>query len=92
MRHRVAHRKLGRVTAHRTALLRNLATALFAESQSRLLVEVAPGDLDRFRDVMHEPVLLLGHVSEAEHLLIPGVDPIDVEDLADAFTGTLVDD
>jgi large subunit ribosomal protein L17 len=29
MRHRVAHRKLGRTTSHRTALLRNLATALF---------------------------------------------------------------
>jgi large subunit ribosomal protein L17 len=29
MRHRVAHRKLGRVTSHRLALLRNLATALF---------------------------------------------------------------
>jgi large subunit ribosomal protein L17 len=29
MRHRVAHRKLGRVTPHRLALLRNLATALF---------------------------------------------------------------
>ncbi len=29
MRHRVAHRKLGRKTAHRTALLRTLATALF---------------------------------------------------------------
>ena len=29
MRHRVAHRKLGRVTTHRIALLRNLATALF---------------------------------------------------------------
>ena len=28
MRHRVAHRKLGRVTAHRIALLRNQATAL----------------------------------------------------------------
>jgi large subunit ribosomal protein L17 len=28
MRHRVAHRKLGRVTAHRTAMLRNQATAL----------------------------------------------------------------
>jgi ribosomal protein L17 len=28
MRHRVAHRKLGRVTEHRLALLRNLATAL----------------------------------------------------------------
>jgi len=29
MRHRIAHRKLGRITPHRTALLRNLATALF---------------------------------------------------------------
>ena len=28
MRHRVAHRKLGRVTEHRLAMLRNLATAL----------------------------------------------------------------
>ena len=29
MRHRVAYRKLGRVTSHRLAMLRNLATALF---------------------------------------------------------------
>src|SRR5688572_962872 len=29
MRHRVAYRKLGRITPHRLALLRNLATALF---------------------------------------------------------------
>jgi large subunit ribosomal protein L17 len=29
VRHRVGHRKLGRITPHRTALLRNLATALF---------------------------------------------------------------
>ena len=28
MRHRVAHRKLGRVTEHRLAMLRNLASAL----------------------------------------------------------------
>jgi len=28
MRHRVAHRKLGRVTEHRLAMLRNLTTAL----------------------------------------------------------------
>ena len=34
MRHRVAHRKLGRVTAHRIALLRNQATALFGTSAS----------------------------------------------------------
>ncbi len=35
MRHRVAHRKLGRKTAHRTALLRNLATALFEHERVR---------------------------------------------------------
>jgi large subunit ribosomal protein L17 len=35
MRHRVAHRKLGRVTPHRKALLRNLATALFDKERIR---------------------------------------------------------
>jgi len=35
MRHRVAHRKLGRVTSHRIALLRNLATALFERERIR---------------------------------------------------------
>jgi len=35
MRHRVAHRKLGRVTPHRLALLRNMATALFERERIR---------------------------------------------------------
>jgi len=35
MRHRVAHRKLGRTTPHRKALLRNLATALFERERIR---------------------------------------------------------
>ncbi len=35
MRHRVAHRKLGRTTPHRIALLRNLATALFDKERIR---------------------------------------------------------
>ena len=35
MRHNVAHRKLGRVTSHRIALLRNLATALFERERIR---------------------------------------------------------
>jgi large subunit ribosomal protein L17 len=35
MRHRVAHRKLGRVTPHRTALLRNLASGLFEHGRIR---------------------------------------------------------
>jgi len=35
MRHRVAHRKLGRTTPHRIALLRNLTTALFERERIR---------------------------------------------------------
>ena len=35
MRHRVGHRKLGRTTPHRLALLRNLATALFERERIR---------------------------------------------------------
>ncbi len=35
MRHRVAYRKLGRITPHRIALLRNLATALFEKERIR---------------------------------------------------------
>ena len=35
MRHRVAHRKLGRTTPHRRSLLRNLATALFDKERIR---------------------------------------------------------
>ena len=33
MRHRVAGRKLGRTTEHRTAMLRNLSTSLFLHEQ-----------------------------------------------------------
>ncbi len=63
----------------------SVAASLFAESQSRLLVEVAPGDVSRFADLMHEPVHVLGTVTDDDLLALPGVDPIDVEDLADAF-------
>jgi phosphoribosylformylglycinamidine synthase II len=76
----------GRLGAEITELPHDdLATALFAESQSRLLVEVALGDLDRFTDVMHESVQVIGKVTDDEHLTIPGLDPLHVEDLADAF-------
>jgi len=33
MRHRVAHRKLGRTAAHRTAMLRNMAASLIKNEQ-----------------------------------------------------------
>jgi len=41
MRHRVAHRKLGRTTSHRTALLRNLAVALFDNERIRTTLSKA---------------------------------------------------
>jgi large subunit ribosomal protein L17 len=41
MRHRVAHRKLGRITPHRIALLRNLATALFERERIRTTLSKA---------------------------------------------------
>jgi large subunit ribosomal protein L17 len=61
MRHRVAHRKLGRITPHRMALLRNLTTALFERERIRTtlakakevrpfaekLITLARGDDDR---------------------------------------------
>src|SRR6185295_8906415 len=41
MRHRVAHRKLGRVTEHRISMLRNQATALI--EHERIQTTVARG-------------------------------------------------
>src|SRR5512142_1590091 len=41
MRHRVAHRKLGRVTEHRIALLRNQAEALLRHERIRTTVPKA---------------------------------------------------
>jgi large subunit ribosomal protein L17 len=41
MRHRVAHRKLGRVTEHRTALLRNQAVALLRHERIQTTVPKA---------------------------------------------------
>jgi phosphoribosylformylglycinamidine synthase len=76
----------GRLGAELTELPHDdIATALFSESQSRLLVEVARADLSQFKAVMHETVRVLGRVTDGDHLIIPGVDPIDIEDLTDAF-------
>lgn len=76
----------GRLGAEITDLPHDLlAASLFAESQSRLVVEVAEDDVDRFTDMMHEPVHVLGRVVEEHELRLPGVDPIPIDTLADAF-------
>ncbi len=63
----------------------DMATALFAESASRLVVEVAPVDVVRFGEVMAEPIFHLGHVTDDDHLWFVGVEPIDVDELVAAF-------
>jgi phosphoribosylformylglycinamidine synthase len=76
----------GRLGATITALPHDdIATALFSESASRLVVEVAPVDVDRFRDVMTEPIDHLGHVSGDGQLSIVGVEPLHVDELVAAF-------
>jgi phosphoribosylformylglycinamidine synthase len=60
-------------------------TALFSESASRLVVEVARDDLTGFGDIMHEELHVLGAVTHDQFLVFPGVDPIGVDVLADAF-------
>lgn len=76
----------GRLGAEITDLPHDLlAASLFAESQSRLVVEVSEDDVDRFTDMMHEPVHVLGRVVEEQELRLPGVDPIPIDTLADAF-------
>ena len=65
MRHRVAHRKLGRVTEHRIALLRNQATALLQHEHIQTTVPKAK----ELRRVV-EPLITLAKVpSLANHRL-----------------------
>ncbi len=78
----------GRLGAEITELPHpDLATALFSESVGRLVVEVTPGDLGRFRDVMHDDVHVLGTVQAAPWLLVTGMMPVEVPDLVAAFQG-----
>jgi phosphoribosylformylglycinamidine synthase subunit PurSL len=63
------------------------ATALFAESTGRLVVEVRPEDVARFLDVAG-PALLLGTVSAEPALALPSLPAIPVADLIRAFHRT----
>jgi len=56
MRHRVAHRKLGRVTPHRKALLRNLATALFERERIRTTLAKAKELRPYARRLVHRDI------------------------------------
>ena len=61
------------------------ATSLFSESIGRMIVEVEPRSVPAFVRIMDEDALVLGEVNEIGVLQLPGVDPIPVATLADAF-------
>jgi phosphoribosylformylglycinamidine synthase II len=61
------------------------ATSLFSESMGRLIVEIEPRSAAAFMRVMDDQCLRIGEVSESGMLSLPGVEPILVSDLADAF-------
>jgi phosphoribosylformylglycinamidine synthase len=68
----------------------DLTASLFGESQSRLVVEVAQADLAKFDVAMGEPLHTLGRVVDDPELRFPGLDPIDLEELVDAFNRAVV--
>jgi phosphoribosylformylglycinamidine synthase len=81
----------GRLGIEVTALpVSDLTTALFSESQARFVVEVAPRDLERLAALMGDEAHLLGVVTEDDELVLPGVRPLDVSELADAFNRIIV--
>ena len=63
----------------------DLATALFSESIGRLVVEVEERHVTAFKRAMDDDVLRLGTVNDVGHLELPGIEPIAVGALVDAF-------
>jgi phosphoribosylformylglycinamidine synthase subunit PurSL len=60
-------------------------TALFAESTGRFVVEVHPDDFARFVETVG-PAHRIGEVTADPFLALPGIPPIPVAALVDAFT------
>ena len=63
----------------------DVAASLFSESLGRLVVEIQPRSVAAFGRIMDDECLRIGKVSESGMLSLPGVEPILVSDLADAF-------
>ena len=63
----------------------DLAVSLFSESAGRLVIEVQERSVPALKRIMDDDVTRLGTVSDSGALSFPGLDPIRVSDLADAF-------
>jgi phosphoribosylformylglycinamidine synthase subunit PurSL len=65
----------------------DVVVAMFSESVGRLLVEVAPADVDAFIDIMGTEAERIGVVNHDQMLDIVGVGRIELDDLVEVFTG-----
>jgi phosphoribosylformylglycinamidine synthase len=63
----------------------DLTTALFSESSGRLVVEVPPRSVDAFMKIMGRSAAMLGEVTTDAVLALPGIEPIPIGELANAF-------
>ena len=63
----------------------DLAVALFSESAGRLVIEVQERSVPAVMRIMDDDITRIGTVSDDGLLTFPGVDPVRVSDLADAF-------
>ena len=63
-------------------------SALFAESSSRFVCEIAASDVEWLAGQLGEPVTLLGTVIDSPTVTLPGTAPIALESLVTAFGGT----
>jgi phosphoribosylformylglycinamidine synthase II len=62
-------------------------SALFSESSSRFVCEVAEADVSWLAEQLGEPVTVLGTVTDDPALTLPGTAPISLEALVTAFGG-----
>jgi phosphoribosylformylglycinamidine synthase len=60
-------------------------SALFSESSSRFVCEVAPGDVDWLVEQLGEPLTVLGTVTTEQVVSLPGAPVIALADLVNAF-------
>jgi phosphoribosylformylglycinamidine synthase len=63
----------------------DIVSALFSESSSRFVCELAPDDVAWLAEMLDEPVTVLGDVIESATFTLPGNPPISLDQLVAAF-------
>jgi len=62
-------------------------SALFSESTGRFVCEIAAGDVEWLAGQLGEPITILGTVIEEPTFTLPGLEPLPLHALVNAFSG-----